>query len=128
PPPLCRPRPATTTVVPTASYATRLAHPSPPGPACDTPLVGVRSGCAPGSRLVGAADLAHELRLVETQAEHRDPQHGATQEDELVLSQRIHDRVEPFEVMAAVDLDNEVEVVPVDVEVDPTIRQLSDHL
>ena len=84
---------------------------------------GARSGGATaGEPVVGAHDLGHERSRGQPQPEDRDAQHHLRREGDLVLAQGVVDRVEGQGVVPAVDLDDQPDVLPRDVEVDPPSR------
>lgn len=110
------------------------------GVADGTPLAGTPSrgvpcaGCLSGSggalgrSFVGPNDLVHEPGLLQSQSEYRDPQHSAPGQHEFVLAQGVEHGTECFEVVSAVYLDDEVQIVPAHVEVGATTRQNSERL
>jgi len=93
----------------------------PDGSPCQTGgIAPVWHGRAPSRSAeedVRTADLLHELVSRHAKADDRDPQYPFSHRDSLVLPQCIIDRIECQSMMSAVDLDDETNLVPRDVEV-----------
>ncbi len=73
-------------------------------------------------------DLVHELLPVKAKTKDRDPQHHVSTDDQIVLTERIINRVERPLVVAAIDLHGKADVLPQGVEVDPAVDTLADDL
>ncbi len=77
---------------------------------------------------MGPGDLGHEGIRLQAETEHRDPQDHLPVERDVVLSQGVADRVEREGVVATVDLHDEADVLPGDIEVDAPTSCLAHHL
>lgn len=65
--------------------------------------------------------LLHETGLLEAQPQDRYAEHGVVGQDDLVLTQGISDRAERGEVVAPIDLDDQPNFVPANIQIDPPI-------
>lgn len=77
---------------------------------------------------MGADHLLHECRRCEPQAEDRNAQCHVLLDRQLVLTEEVVDGLDCLEVVTSVDLDDEPDVLPGDIEVAAATRQLTDYL
>ena len=73
-------------------------------------------------------DLGHERLGLEPKPEHRNPEHVSLAQGDRVLTECIVHRIQAQLVMSTIDLDHEVSAPPCDVEIDPAVGTLPDHL
>src|SRR5688572_6326713 len=85
-------------------------------------------GWRPAGRHQRPFDLLEELVLGDPEAEERQPENHGVLERDVVLPERVPHHVLRPEVVDAVDLDDDVPLVPVDVEVVGPVAATADDL
>lgn len=72
--------------------------------------------------------LLHEGTRLQPQPQHGDAQHGVLRQNDVILAQGILYWVERPGVVPAIDLDDQTDVLPCNIEVDPPISAPAHHL